>query len=122
MQTSYAGFARNNAAMRGAQEAHDRDEPCTRAADRADSIETECTIFAERFTDNQMDAPTFFELAEAFGSETIGDYLAEDDQHNLLQLVLAARKAGVFDAYTKPVIARLYTAAYKHKEQEYGQQ
>tara|TARA_R110000850_G_scaffold275207_1_gene414132 strand:- start:13176 stop:13493 length:318 start_codon:yes stop_codon:yes gene_type:complete len=80
----------------------------------ADSLETECTIFAERFTDNQMDAPTFFELAEAFGSETIGDYLGDDDQHNLLQLVLKHSK----DPLAKAVVGRLYTAAYNHREGE----
>jgi len=86
----------------------------------ADSIETECTIFAERFTENQMDAETFFELAEAFGSETIGDYLGTDDQHNLLQLVLAAQSKPSLKMYTTPIIAALYAAAYDHKEKEYG--
>lgn len=114
MQTSYTGFARNNAAMRGAQAANDRDEPCTRAADRADSLETECQIFAVRFTENQMDAETFFELAEAFGSEEIGNYLGDDDQHNLLQLVLKHSK----DPLAKAVVGRLYTAAYNHREGE----
>ena len=80
----------------------------------ADSIETECTIFAERFTENQMDAETFFELAEAFGSETIGDYLGTDDQHNLLQLVLRHSR----DDQAKEVINRLYAAAYKHRESQ----
>lgn len=80
----------------------------------ADSLETECTIFAERFCENQMDPQTFFELAEAFGGETLGDYLAEDDQQNLLQLVLAHAD----ETLAKPIIAALYAAAYKHREGE----
>tara|TARA_R110001592_G_scaffold111372_6_gene308493 strand:+ start:14010 stop:14339 length:330 start_codon:yes stop_codon:yes gene_type:complete len=96
----------------GSQAAYDNAQP---AEDRrADAIEIACTQFAEEFCENQMDAETLFELAEAFGSEVLGDYLAEDDQHNLLQLVLRHSK----DPAAKEVINRLYTAAYNHKEGE----
>jgi len=84
----------------------------------ADSIETECGIFAGRFVENQMDPATFFELAEAFGSEEVGNYLGRDDQHNLLQLVLKHSD----DPIAKALIDRLKAAAYDYKEKEYGQQ
>lgn len=96
----------------GSQAAYDNARP---AEDRqADAIEIACTQFAEEFCENQMDAQTFYQHAEAFGSETLADYLAEDDQHNLLQLVLRHSK----DPAAKEVISRLYAAAYNHRERE----
>jgi len=79
-----------------------------------EALETECQIFAERFTDNQLSPEAFFDLAEAFGDETLSNYLDSDDQHNLLQLVLKHSK----DPLAKAVIGRLYTAAYNHREGE----
>lgn len=98
----------------GSQAAYDAAQPSEDR--RAALIEIECTQFADEFCGNEMDAQTFFKYANEFGGEALGDALAADDQQYLLQLVLKYRD----DPLAKPAIARLYTAAYNHKEKELG--
>lgn len=96
----------------GSQAEYDAAQP---AEDRrAELVEIECTHFADEFCTNEMDAQTFYQHAKEFAGETLADYIAEDDQQKLLQLVLKYRN----DPLAKSVMNRLYTAAYKHKEKE----
>ena len=118
MQPSYAQHVSGNARRQLCQAAIDDRQPEESLSEH--EVKFDCRLFAKRFTENQMDAETFFELAEAFGSEEVGNFLGKDDQHDLLQLVLKANEHPELEPYARPIINRLYTAAYDHKEKEYG--
>lgn len=96
----------------GSQSAFDAAEPSEDR--RSESIDLECQQFADEFCGNEMDAQTFYQHATEFAGEALGDYLSEDDQQNLLQLVLKYRN----DPLARSIINRLYTAAYNHKQGE----
>ena len=100
--------------MSAALDLHRRD------LDAHDAQEDECTRFAEQAVSDQLGASEFFAWAGA-GEATalLHDIIADDDQHQVLQLIIrAANRNDDLKRLAKPVIDQLYSHAYQYRQKE----
>lgn len=78
-----------------------------------------CERFAEAAADDQLSADDFFAWADkGEASALLHDIIADDDQHQILQLIIKAAQRDEFKRLAKPAIERLYAHAYEHRRKE----
>src|SRR5690606_40139817 len=95
------------------QFAYDNAEPAT------DPVNEACEHFAVLATTDRLRADDFFAWADkGEASALLHDIIADDDQHQILQLIIKAAQRDEFKRLAGPAIERLYAHAYEHRRKE----